>query len=228
MFDDFCDFALAAVAGDKKKARKAARRMAKAMKDEPDKKYRRDYGGNKFGPPMYHLYIKCAKCKKYVWHNSLTCELCPPCVIALPQFELEISFKRSKAKNYRTALRRVREIPCYVNDGDMHTVRFDTLSEYCEHREAVERLTGVIWRWASFKGTLNGQEVTSYNIRCIQGEINRMRDLQGAADITFYGGNPIFIPKRHDIEGENIAIDYTHPANIIEVEAVEVCDEDPE
>lgn len=196
--------------------------LGAAFIDEPedDCKYRRDFLGVKFGPHMYSLYPACSSCGKYVWHSSRIIGLCPHCVIALPEFSLEISFGHSKSEKYRTSLKRARAIPTYVKEGERHAIRFGSLGEYSDCRHAVGKLMSIIWNWKSTSISLNGQPLTADALNSLSWEIDRIRDLAGAAAVTFSGSTPIFTPKKVDPPGMVYSVDYTHPANLIEAEAV--------
>ena len=184
--------------------------------------WRKDWRGVPVSPHMYSCYQDCLGCGMYVWRSNSIIGLCPNCVIALPAFELEISFGHSKSKKYRTALKRARAVPTYEKEGERHVVRFGSLGEYSGSRHAVDKLMTAIYGWNSARAILNGEEVTSQGLHFLSWEIDRIRDLAGAADVTFFDGAPIFTPKVQDPPGTVFGIDPTHPNNLIEITATTI------
>jgi hypothetical protein len=166
----------------------------------------KDYMGNNVYPEQRDLHKRCSRCNNFVWHKHIVYMFCPICAMALSSVVIVISLSKSKSRSYETALKRIRAFPSYVQESDRHVVRFNSLGEFCEHREMARALSGLVARWKSAAFTFNGHLVTADSIDSLCLEINRMRDLAGAKSIAF------------DSEGQVIyTLKSRHPNNIIQL-----------
>ena len=149
--NSFADLVIGLLEGDGGRIAQALERESVAREKRERREaeiesWRKDFLGNSIPPHMYTCYSDCSVCGQLVWQNSVIIDMCPHCVMALPEFVLEISFGHSKSKKYRTALKRARKVSTYKKVGDVHTFRFETLGEFSDQRHAVCALLLVVFR----------------------------------------------------------------------------------
>ena len=113
-------------------------------------------------------------CGCEAWHLSLPLGMCAACALKLPAFVLDISFGKSPSKNYKSAVRWVKQFPFYDENNGSYHLTFFSSGEYAMFRQKIEALILIASEWKSLKILLNGESITPYHLICIKSEIDRV------------------------------------------------------
>ena len=135
--------------------------------------------GEEYWDEEDRYYPPCKVCGENTWHLSLPLGMCPACAIRLPEFELEISFGKSKSKFFKKAVKRW-EALAYAHAGHepekFYGLRFWNLKEFAMLMKGVDSLLLMVYSWKLLAITLNGKPITSYHVSCIASEVGRVKN----------------------------------------------------